>query len=88
MIDLKKYNFEEDDLHFLQEIRRALSKDYQNEVELLYKGKYFSLEPINGKVVVFGFGENLVFDSVDDLFLSFMIDGKPFIEQLDNIEYE
>ena len=88
MIDLKKYNLDEDTLRFLEEIRLALSEDYQNEVELLYKGKYFSLEPINGKVAVFGFDKKLEFDTIDELFLSFMIDGKPFIEQIADIEYE
>lgn len=53
-----------------------------------YKGKYFSIEPIEGKVVVFAFGQRQGFDSVDDMLENCIIDGKPFMEALKDVESE
>lgn len=65
-----------------------MSVDYLNEVHLRYKGKYFSIEPVEGKVVVFALGQRQEFDSVDDMLENCIIDGKPFMEALKDVESE
>ena len=87
MINLSEYLQDEDCISFLDEIRLALSEDYLNEVYLSYKGKTLSIEPVDGKVVVFYGDTRSEFENVDELFLHFILDGKTFIEQIKNIEY-
>ena len=88
MIDLKKYVNNEEDLNFLKEIAYALSPDCLSEVELSFKGrKIFSIEPVDSKYVVFGLGEPIEFEKIEDVFMKLTIEGKTFIEQVDDIDY-
>ena len=89
MIDLMNFVHDKDDLLFLRNIKEATGIDSLSEVRLIYKGnKHFSIEPLNGKIVVFGFGERMIYETIEELFFNFMLDGKPFIEQLSEIEFE
>ena len=87
MIDLTKYNFDDDDVIFLLEIEDACING-QNEIILDYKGKGFVLEPHGKAVQVYGYGEVLGdYDSFDDLLLNYKIDDKPLIELIKDLEY-
>jgi hypothetical protein len=88
MIDLTNYSLDEFEMFLLDHIRLCMSVDYLNEVHLRYKGKYFSIEPVKGKVVVFAFGQRQEFDNVDDMLENCVIDGKPFMEALKDVESE
>ena len=88
MMDLTKYELDEYRLLIVDNIRLAMSPDYLNEAHLRYKGKYFSIEPVKGKVVVFAFGQRQEFDNVDDMLENCVIDGKPFMEALKDVESE
>ena len=88
MIDLTKYNFDDDDIIFLIEIEDACING-QNEIELAYKGKSFVLEPHGKAVQVVVPVDTIVgdYESFDDLLLNHKIDGKPFIELVKDLEY-
>jgi hypothetical protein len=77
-----------DDIEFLNDIRAALGVDSLSEVDLIYKGKAFSIEPEENKFVVYGFEKPLSFNTVDDVFNNLLLDGKPFIERLNDIMYD
>ena len=87
MIDYLGYQLSVEDKDFLDEIRCALSNEYLNEVHLSYKGINFSIEPVMGKVVVFLRDEKQEFNCVEEVFLNFKINGKPFIEVVSDIDY-
>ena len=88
MIDLTKYNFDDDDIIFLIEIENACING-QNEVILEYKGKSFVLEPHGKAVQVVVAVDTIVgdYESFDDLLLNHKIDGKPLIELVKDLEY-
>lgn len=86
MTDLSEYIKDKDNLEFLEEIREALGPNSLTEIALSYKGKKFSIEPANCKYYVFGFGEPIAFDTVDDVFFKLLFEGKPFIDCLDDID--
>ena len=88
MIDLTKYNLNNDDITFLKQIEDWCIKG-QNEIILEYKGKSFVLEP-RGKVVqVYAYSEILGHnDSFDDLLLNHNIDGKPLIELVTELDLD
>ncbi len=86
MIDLKNYELDEYASFLLSDIRVGMSEEYLNEVHLSYKGKHFSIEPVELKVVVFGFGQPQEFDSVDDMLENCKIDGKKFMEAIEDME--
>ena len=87
MLDLTKYNLDDDDILFLIEIEDACIND-QNEVILEYKGKSFVLEPHGKAIHVYAYGEDLGdYESFDDLLLNHKIDGKPLIELVKELEY-
>ena len=88
MIDLSKYVANQEDLEFLEEIRSALSADFLNEVHLLYKDKHLSIEPTEGRIIVFYLGQSYEFETIDEVFLNFFLDGKPFIEKVSELDYE
>lgn len=88
MIDCKKYNLSADSLELLNYIYSALSPNYLNEIHLCYRNKPFSIEPVNGKIVVLGFDKPVYFSTVDSLLLNFFIDGKAFIECLNEVDYD
>ena len=87
MIDLTKYNFDDDDVIFLIEIENACING-QNEIILEYKGKSFVLEPHGKAVQVYAYGEVLGdYESFDELLLNYKIDGTPLIELVKDLEY-
>ena len=88
MIDLTKYNLDDDDIIFLIEIENACING-QNEVVLEYKGKSFVLEPHGKAVQVVVAVDTIVgdYESFDDLLLNHKIDGKPLIELVKDLEY-
>jgi len=88
MLDLTKYNLDDDDIIFLIEIENACING-QNEVILEYKGKSFVLEPHGNAVQVVVAVDAIVgdYESFDDLLLNHKIDGKPLIELVKELEY-
>ena len=86
MIDLTKYNLNDDDIEFVKDIKQDIKN--QNEIILEYMGKSFVLEPHGNAVQVYAYGEILGnYESIDDLFLNHKIDGKSLIELVKNLEY-
>ena len=63
--------------------------DSQSEVFLKCNDFCFLLEPHGDEVEVFSNEETLgVYKTIDDFLLNFLIDGKPFIEKISEIEYD
>ena len=88
-MDFTKYTTDKDELEFLGNIHIAVGIDSQSEVFLKYKDFPFFLEPHGRKIEVYSRGECLgIYQDIDDLFLNFMIDGKPFIERIADIDYD
>ena len=87
MLDLTKYHLDDDDIQFLLQTE-AWCINGQSEIILEYKGKSFVLEPQGKAVRVYTYGENLgEYESFDDLLLNHIIDGKPLIELVKELEY-
>ena len=88
MIDLAKYNLDDDDIAFLLEIEDACING-QNEIILEYKGKSFVLEPSGQVVQVVEVADQIAgkYESFDDLFLNYKIDNKPLMEIVKDLEY-
>ena len=88
MIDIKRFNLSKNDIEFLTNLKTQLSVS-QIPVELKCGKNSFLVEPGNGGVEVWQFGGVIEsFKTVDDFFLNFLIDGKPFIERISEIEYD
>ena len=88
MIDYDKFLRHKDDKSLLEYICLALSDEYLNEVHLIYKKSLISIEPVDSKVAVFYNGSKATYNNVEELFLQFFLDGKPFIERISEIDYE
>ena len=87
MLDLTKYNLNDDDLQFLLQTEDWCING-QSEIILDYKGKTFVLEPRGKAVHVYAYGEDLGdYESFDDLLLNHKIDGKPLIELVHDLQY-
>ena len=87
MIDLTKYNLEDDDIEFLIQTEDWCING-QSEIILEYKGSSFVLEPHGKKVEVYAYGKTLgEYASFDDLLLNHKIDDKPLIELIKELEY-
>ena len=87
MIDLTKYNLDNDDIQFLRQTEDWCING-QSEIILQYKEKSFVLEPRGTAIHVYAYGEDLGdYESFDDLLLNHKIDGKPLIELVHNLEY-
>ena len=86
MIDLTKYNLDDDDIEFVKDIKEDIKN--QNEITLEYNGKSFVLEPRGKAIQVYAYGEILGdYKNFDDLLLNHKIDGKPLIELIQELEY-
>ena len=86
MLDLTKYNLDDDDIEFVKDMKEDIEN--QNEIILAYQGKTFVLEPSGVAVHVYAYGEDLGdYESFDDLLLNHKIDGKPLIELVKELEY-
>lgn len=88
MIDLNKYDLEDDDILFLTEIEDACINN-QNEIILEYKGRSFVLEPLGQAVQVVEVAGEVSgrYESFDDLLLNYKVNGKTLIEIVKELEY-
>ena len=88
MIDLTKYNLDDDDILFLLQTEDWCING-QSEIILEYKGKSFVLEPSGKSVQVVEVADEVAgkYESFDDLLLNYKIDGKPLIELVKDLEY-
>lgn len=78
-----------EDKAFLTEIRETLSPNCQNEVFLKFKDFPFYLEPRGDEIYVFNNNTLLYLaKNFSDLIYNFYLEGKPFIEQIEFIEYD
>lgn len=88
MLDLTKYNLDDDDILFLLQ-----TEDWcincQSEIILEYQGKSFVLEPSGKSVQVVEVADEVAgkYESFDDLLLNYKIDGKPLIELVKDLNY-
>ena len=83
----KYENLNEDDAAYLADLREGIIN--QNELDLTFRGFKFGIEPSGESVSVWGKNELLAeYDSFDDMLENFLLDGKPFIEQISEIEYD
>ena len=88
MLDLTKYNLDDDDIEFLHQTEDWCING-QSEIILEYKGKSFVLEPLGKSVQVVEVADEVAgkYESFDDLLLGYKIDGKPLIELVKDLEY-
>ncbi len=89
MIDLKKHLSNEEDIAFVQDLYECIK--CQEEVNLTYKGKFLFTFCPHGKAVLIhdgGYHELGDYQCLDDMLLKHLVDGKPFIEQIQYIDYE
>ena len=87
MLDLTKYNLDDDDIMFLIQTEDWCING-QSEIILEYKGKSFVWEPLGKALQFYADGETLgYYESFDDLLLNHKIDGKPLIELVKELEY-
>ena len=86
MINFSEYIKDKDDLEFIIEISQAL--DCLNEIPLAFKDKSFSVEPTCGQIWVYEEIDTppLKFVDFEDFCFNYMLDGKPFIEQIAFVE--
>ena len=88
MIDLREYVKDSDELEYLEELR-ACEKCF-TETSFDYKGREFIIEPHGERICVY---ENVegsseyFYQDMDDFFLNFRLDGKPFIECVSEIAF-
>ena len=88
MIKCSQDILNEYDLEFFEDIKQAVGVDSQVEVFLKYKDFLFMLEPHGEEINVCSKGELLGrYKNFDDMAKNFMLDGKPFIERVSEIEY-
>ena len=87
MIDYSKYQLNEENRKFIKEL--SYIEEDQTFTILNYNNEFeFCIEMENSKVHIYSEGKELgVFDTIEDMILTFQIDGKPFIELIDKINY-
>lgn len=88
MLNLTKYNLDDEDIVWLYQIRDWCIKG-QSEIILEYKGKSFVLEPHGEEVEVVEAVDRIVgkYKDFDDLLLNHKIDGKPLIELVPELQF-
>ena len=88
MLDLTKYNLDDDDIEFILQTE-AWCINGQSEITLDYKGRTFVLEPSGKTIQVVEIADKVAgeFESFDDLLLNYKIDGKPLIDLVKDLEY-
>lgn len=88
MIDFSIYISNKDDLAFIEDLRIVLVES-QMPVNLKCKDFRFQIEPGGGGAEIWSFGKKITeYNDVDTMFLNFLINGKPFIEQIADIDYD
>ena len=83
----EKYAKNEDEKCFLEDLIGELNS--QSPVNLIFRDYGFQIDPCGGGAEVWHLGEMVgKFETIEDLFFNFQLDGKPFIERISEIEYE
>ena len=86
MIDLTKYNFNDEDLDFISKIKADIEN--QNEIDLEYNGYTFCIEPSGDELTVVDVeGDRGVYNGFDDLFENFKIEGIPLIGLVSDLDF-
>ena len=86
MVDYSKYNLDGDCLRFIKDLHNI--EEGQNFAKLIYKNEIpFLVEMGGGKVNVYIKDEEFAFDTMDDMIMNLKFDGKPFIEVINDIDY-
>ena len=87
-IDFRKYTNDEDKIALLEEIRDYLV-NWQTYLYIKCGNHHIHVDPYGFESVTVDDGEREIkFKTVDDFFLNFIIDGKPLIERIDELEYD
>ncbi len=88
MIELDKYLSDEDDIDFVKDLYDCVAG--QNEIDLSYEEDFIFTFCPSGEVV-FIYDDTpdnpKRFENLDDMLLNYLLDGKPFIEQIEKIDY-
>lgn len=89
MIDLNKYNLNNDDYIFFEDLIYNLVES-QFAITLIFDNSFsFQIDPCGCEFQVWHCGTMISkYKDLDDLLFNFKLDNKPFIEQLNKIEYE
>ena len=84
---MNNYSFlNEEDLAFLEDIKNCAKS--QIDFRLSYNSCSFLIEPIGEEIEVWQFGNKLGSYKTLDCFLNeFLLDGKPFIERIANVDF-
>lgn len=86
MIDYSKYNLNEECKGFIKDLHEI--EEGQTSADLIYKNDIpFLVEMGDGKVNVYIEDKELAFDTMDDMILNLEIDGKKFIDVINDIDY-
>ena len=87
VIDYDEYFLDEDDIDFLEELREIFEEE-QSPQALVCGNSVFLVEPVEDGVEIW-MDDTMVakYNSVDEMFLHFQIDEKPFIERITEIDY-
>ena len=87
MIDYSKIITNPDDLEFLFEIRDVIISE-QCQFVLTCDDCSFLVEPSESEIEIWHYGKVIAsFDSVDDFFMNFTINGKKFLDLLPDLEF-
>lgn len=81
MVELRKENAE-----YIAELRQIIAA--HDETGFGYNGIDYGIDYKDGKIWVYenmDGGKDYYFENADDFFYHFMLDGKPFIERLDDL---
>ena len=88
MIDYSKIITNPDDLEFLFEIRDTILVE-QCQFVLTCDHCSFLVEPSESEIEIWHYGKVIAsFDSVDDFFMNFTINGKKFLDLLPDLEFD
>ena len=87
MIDLAKYNFNDEDLEFISDIKADIEN--QNEIDLIYKDYRFCIEPSGDELTIVDIeGDKGTYFGFDDLFENFKIDDVSLIELVHDLDFD
>ncbi|MDE6441610.1 MAG: hypothetical protein K2L12_02530 [Clostridia bacterium] len=85
-MDIRKYDLDKEDLEFIIDLLISFSRGTEIEFECL--GKEYFIETVDGGICARENTENAkeyIYSIPEFFFEQFMIDGKPFIERLNDI---
>ena len=82
MIDLSKYIQDVEDIEFVEYIFTCLEEHYS--IDLTYKNNIIHIDYGNPEIYVDG----NKFDDYDEFLLEFILDGKPFISCISEVDFD